>query len=201
LTGKEAALFGVRPSVQVFGQLADGRSVSNAQAELSSLMDRSHRDAPRESRPSAAVVPYSMTTAGDSLIAQLAPRFLVLFSAVTALTLLIVCANIANLVWSRAISRQQEMALRVAVGATRWHVIRGAAAEALLLGALAWTAASLFAAAAVRVIAGLTETQAGGALAVVDFSPDASVLVYAALLTFSQYRCVFARTKCAPDSC
>jgi predicted permease len=185
LTGGEAALLGPRPSVQVFGQLADGRSLSNAQAEISSLMDRSHRDAPRESRPSAAVVRYSMTTASDSLIAQVAPRFLVLFSAVTALTLLIVCANIANLVWSRAISRQQEMALRVAVGATRWHILRGAAAEALLLGVLAWAAASVFAWAAVRLIVRLTETQAGGALAVVDFSPDASVLVYAALLTFS----------------
>ena len=78
------------------------------------------------------------------------------------------------------------MALRVAVGATRWHILRGAAAEALLLGALAWAAGrSAFACAAVRLIVRLTETQAGGALAVVVFSPDASVLVYAALLTFS----------------
>jgi predicted permease len=185
LTGGEAALLAPRPSVQVFGQLADGRSLSNARAEISSLMDGSHRDAPRESRPTAAVVPYSMTTASDSLIAQVAPRFLILFSVVTALTLLIVCANIANLVWSRAISRHPEMALRVAVGATRWHILRGAAAEALVLGALAWGAASVFAWAAVRLIVRVTETQAGGALAVVDFSPDTSVLAYAALLTFS----------------
>ena len=52
---------------------------------------------------SVGVVPYSMTAGGDSLIATQAPRFLAIFSIVTALTLVIVCANVANLMLGRAV--------------------------------------------------------------------------------------------------
>ena len=76
------------------------------------------------------------------------------------------------------------MVMRAAVGATKWQLIRPVAAETLMLGALAWTAATVCAGIATRLVVHVLDAQSGGALSIVDVSPDASVLVYAGLLTF-----------------
>jgi ABC-type antimicrobial peptide transport system permease subunit len=111
-------------AIGMVGRLAPGVTLSQARAEFNAI-SRHVQTADPESNNKKTVVlfPYSATGAGDSLIAQQGPRFLAIFSVVTMLTLLIVCANVANLMLARAISRQREMAVRQSFGASRVRIV------------------------------------------------------------------------------
>ncbi|HUU33819.1 MAG TPA: ABC transporter permease, partial [Vicinamibacterales bacterium] len=117
-------------SLTVVGRLADGATMAQAQDELSVLARRiaaAHADS--NEGWGARVV-----AAHEQLVAQSRPALLVLMGAV-AFLLLIVCANMANLLLARSSSRRREIAVRGALGAGRWEVARPIMAETLLLTA------------------------------------------------------------------
>src|SRR5207247_2682101 len=161
-----------------------GVSFRQAQTELATIAARLqavYRDANKGK--SILLFPYSATAAGDSVIAQRGPAFLAIFSVITALTLLSVCANAANLRLARAVARQREMAVRQSFGASRTRVVRLVLAEGIAISLAAWTAACLFAAAVTRILARIVPPSGpGGAAIAVDFSPDWKVLAYAMAL-------------------
>jgi predicted permease len=76
------------------------------------------------------------------------------FMAMMSLILFIACANVANLMYSRALSRQREMGIRSSIGATRWQMIRQVLVESVLLAVLAGIAGLVLA----RWSGGLLET-------------------------------------------
>lgn len=167
------------PSVDLVGRLAPGRTVSEAQAEFSTIEARLRLSDPSTERHPVSVVRYAATAGG--VLPAIVPAFLALFSIVTLLTVLIVSANVANLMLARSMARARETAVRQSLGASRVRIVRLLLAEGLSVSLVAWLAACLMTMWAVRVIPQLlppTPVVQGG----VSLAPDWRVLAYAMVL-------------------
>ena len=169
-------------AIAMLGRLAPGASMRDARSELATIAARLQSAYPESNKAKNIVpYPYSVTAAGDSLLAQRGMQFLAIFQIVTALTLLIVCANVANLMLARAVARQREMAVRQSFGASRLRVVRLVLAEGIAISTGAWAVACLFAWGLGKVVAALLPP-ANGAPMTLDFTPDGKVIAYAMAL-------------------
>ncbi|HEV8366350.1 MAG TPA: ABC transporter permease [Pyrinomonadaceae bacterium] len=113
--------------VEVVGRLKPGASAEGAQAELNHISAQTAQQMKEQVSPSE-IVPLH-----QQLVAGVRRTVLVLWGAV-GLIMLLACANVANLMLSRTVGRQREMAVRSAVGARRWQLIRQLLIESVVLG-------------------------------------------------------------------
>jgi predicted permease len=116
------------------GRLKPGITVEQAQARLSATATEIRRDYPTD-YPAQDQWTIEIQPLQEALVGNVRPMLLVLLGAVI-LIVFIVSLNIANLLLARASGRQQEMAVRCALGATRGRMIRQMLAESLLLSVL-----------------------------------------------------------------
>ena len=155
----------------VIGRLRPGVTIQQAQAEMDTISRRLEQQYPADDKGwGALVVPMN-----DDLVGDIRTALLVLFGAV-AFVLLIACANVANLVLARTISRQREVAIRTALGASRARVLRQIISETVLLSLLGGLLGIALAYASIRFIVSAAAAQLPRAS---EISLSIPVLVFA----------------------
>jgi putative ABC transport system permease protein len=113
--------------IEVVGRLRPGASVERAQSELDALTTRLGRQYPDFGGFHASIRPLA-----DDLTRNVRASLRAILAAV-AFILLIACVNVANLFLVRAAEARRDIALRRALGASRWRIVRGLLAQSVLL--------------------------------------------------------------------
>jgi predicted permease len=125
------------PAWRLVGRLAPGKTIHDARAELEVVSKRLAAEYPAEHEGSRVAVIPENRARPDPSVSDFLPVFAVVFAAMVTLVLSIACANVANLMVSRAVQRQRDLVIRSALGASRFRLMRLQLAESLLLAASA----------------------------------------------------------------
>jgi putative ABC transport system permease protein len=162
-------------SLSVVGRLADGVVQEQAQREMTVIAGRLATTFPDSNTGWGARV----VSAQDQLVTTVRPALL-LISAAVGFLLLIVCANVANLMLARLSSRRGEIAVRAALGAGRMQLVRQVLTESFVLSGIGGALGLLVAWAGVRLVRALPE---GSLPRMQDVRLDGGVLLFALLIS------------------
>jgi len=114
--------------LEVIGRLLPGVTIEQARAEMQSITAQLAQEYPKQD----ASIFVTVGSLRDEIVGNVGPLLLILLGCVS-LVLLIACANVANLLMTRAIDRRREFAIRAALGASRAHLLLQLLTESLLL--------------------------------------------------------------------
>ena len=134
-------------SVLVMGRLKDGMSLAQAQAEMNGIAQQLQTERPKPNPTGVSVEPLHL-----NFLTEATRRNLWLLFGAVGFLLLIACVNVASLLFARGTSRQREVAVRSALGASRARVFSQLLTESLVLAVLGGVAGILLAVTIVRLI-------------------------------------------------
>ena len=158
----------------LIGRLKAGKTADEAQAELNLIAGRIEQ----QFNDSHAGVKARVVPLQEEIIGNVRPILLVLLGAV-GFVLLIACANVASLLLTRSLARQKEVAIRSALGASRWRVIRQLLTESILLSLAGGIAGLLIAFWGVpALVAVLPQSQLNAMPFLKSLNIDASILAF-----------------------
>jgi putative ABC transport system permease protein len=159
-------------------RLRPGVSLGRAQAEMDALSARYRAAFPRNPDSDPGLI-VQVGNLRDEMVSSVRPAVLILFGAVSVV-LLIACANVASLLLSRALGRRREIAVRTAIGAPRFSLVRQLLTESLLLALAGGALGALLSAWGTRLIAALAQ---GSLPRAQDIRTDGSVLLFTAAVS------------------
>ena len=123
------------PPITIFGRLAPGATLEAAQAELTAVGRRMAVESPStHEHLQPRVLPYTGSIFGPSAADS---KLMLSFNLFALMLLVLVCGNVALLLFARAAARETEIVVRTALGASRGRIVAQLFAEALVLGGLA----------------------------------------------------------------
>jgi predicted permease len=137
--------------LRVIGRLREGVTVAQAEGAIEAAYRQQHPAPPGRTPEKLRFQPLATTALGGDAAAAVR-RFVMLLIGVVSLTLLIGCANIANLLLARAAGRRREVGVRLALGASRGRIARQMLTESLVLSSLGGLAGILVAHGTLRLI-------------------------------------------------
>jgi predicted permease len=142
--------------VSVFGRLRPGVSLNAARAAVRIKARQLERAYPATNRKVGAVLLREQYARPSISVAELAPAIAAMFMTLVMLVMLVACANIASLLLARVVARGRDLAVRAAIGASQWRLVRQVLVECTLLALLGGIGAVAVTYGAVRAVESIT---------------------------------------------